>query len=86
MSAPDPDVLFDLQALLHRVYDAADYGKYIYGETPQPPLIPADEAWAWAPTPILRKLNPACWAKELRERIEIRITRAKLRPILFIAP
>src|SRR5438270_712694 len=29
---PDPDVPLDLQALLHRVYDAADYGKYIYRE------------------------------------------------------
>jgi hypothetical protein len=46
LSPPDPDVHLDLQALLHRVYDAADYGKYIYGETPQPPLTPADDAWA----------------------------------------
>src|SRR5947209_7041952 len=27
---PDADVPLDLQALLQRVYDAADYGKYIY--------------------------------------------------------
>jgi hypothetical protein len=46
LSAPDPDVRIDLQALLHRVYDAADYGKYIYTETPQPPLAPDDAAWA----------------------------------------
>lgn len=46
LSAPDPDVMLDLQALLHRVYDAADYGKYIYGEIPQPPLLPADAEWA----------------------------------------
>jgi hypothetical protein len=43
---PDADVLLDLQALLDRVYDAANYGKYIYDETPQPPLSAADAAWA----------------------------------------
>jgi hypothetical protein len=43
---PDPDVLLDLQALLHRVYDAANYGKYIYSEAPQPPLSADDAAWA----------------------------------------
>lgn len=43
---PDPDVSLDLQALLHRVYDAADYGKYIYDERPDPPLGAEDEAWA----------------------------------------
>jgi hypothetical protein len=43
---PDSDVLLDLQAVLDRTYDAADYGKYIYGETPDPPLSPEDEAWA----------------------------------------
>jgi hypothetical protein len=43
---PDPDVLLDLQAVLDRTYDGADYGKYIYGETPDPPLSPVDEAWA----------------------------------------
>jgi hypothetical protein len=46
LSVPDPDVPLDLKALLDRVYDAADYGKYIYAETPQPPLSPADAAWA----------------------------------------
>lgn len=46
LTPPDPDVPFDLQALLHRVYDAADYGKYIYQEAPQPPLSPEDLAWA----------------------------------------
>jgi hypothetical protein len=44
--APDPDVLLDLQAVLDRTYDKADYGKYIYGETPEPPLSQDDEAWA----------------------------------------
>jgi hypothetical protein len=46
LAAPDPNILLDLQAVLHRVYDAADYGKYIYGETPQPPLSAGDAAWA----------------------------------------
>jgi hypothetical protein len=51
LTSPDPDVHLDLQALLHRVYDAADYGKYIYGEAPQPPLAPDDAAWAGALVP-----------------------------------
>jgi hypothetical protein len=46
LSAPDPDVLMDLQAVLDRAYDAADYGKYIYGETPEPPLSEEQLAWA----------------------------------------
>jgi Protein of unknown function (DUF4058) len=46
LAAPDPSVWLDLQAVLHRVYDAADYGKYIYGEAPQPALSPSDAAWA----------------------------------------
>jgi hypothetical protein len=46
LTPPDRDVTLDLQALLHRVYDAADYGKYVYTEVPQPPLAPDDAAWA----------------------------------------
>jgi Protein of unknown function (DUF4058) len=46
LSPPDADVPLDLQEVFHRTYDAADYGKYIYGETPDPPLRPEDEAWA----------------------------------------
>ncbi len=46
LAAPDPDVPLDLQALLHRVYDAAGYDKYIYNETPQPPLSEEETAWA----------------------------------------
>ena len=46
LATPDPSVLLDLQAVLHRVYDAADYGKYIYQETPDPQLSPDDEVWA----------------------------------------
>lgn len=46
LSAPDPDVRLDLQAVLDRAYDAADYGKYIYGESPEPPLTAEQLAWA----------------------------------------
>ncbi len=46
LAPPDPPVLFDLQDALHHVYDAAGYGKYIFAETPEPPLSPADEEWA----------------------------------------
>jgi hypothetical protein len=45
---PDPDVSLDLQAVLQRAYEAADYGKYIYGESPDPPLSAEDDAWARA--------------------------------------
>jgi hypothetical protein len=45
LPAPDPDVALDLQAVLNATYDAADYGKYIYGETPEPPLAIEDEHW-----------------------------------------
>jgi hypothetical protein len=46
LAAPDPDVHLDLRLVLDRAYDAADYGKYIYQEAPEPPLSPDDEAWA----------------------------------------
>ncbi len=46
LSAPDAPVWLDLRAVLDRAYDAADYGKYVYQETPEPPLSEADEAWA----------------------------------------
>lgn len=46
LTPPDAEVSLDLQALLHEIFDAADYGKYIYAEKPHPPLLPADEAWA----------------------------------------
>jgi hypothetical protein len=45
LSAPDPDVLLDLQTVLDRAYDAADYGKYVYGETPEPPLSEEQLDW-----------------------------------------
>jgi hypothetical protein len=46
LTAPDPDIHLDLQALLNTVYDRAGYGKYIYAENPEPPLVPADSQWA----------------------------------------
>jgi len=46
LSIPDPDARLDLKDVLNRVYDAADYGKYIYLEAPEPLLSAADEEWA----------------------------------------
>lgn len=46
LRAPDPDARIDLQAMIHRLYDAAGYEDYIYTGTPQPPLSPEDAAWA----------------------------------------
>lgn len=46
LSPPDSDVLLDLQALFHQVYDAGRYGRYIHQDTPQPPLSEEDAAWA----------------------------------------
>jgi hypothetical protein len=43
---PDPDARLDLQAALHRVYDAARYGNYVYEDRPQPALHGANETWA----------------------------------------
>lgn len=45
---PDPPVHLDLKAVLDRTYDLADYGKYIYEESPEPSLSAEDEAWARA--------------------------------------
>lgn len=46
LHGPDRDATLDLQALLNRVYDAGRYARDVYGGRPQPPLRPADEAWA----------------------------------------
>jgi hypothetical protein len=54
---PDPDATLDLQAILHRAYDAAEYGKYIYNETPEPPLSSDDETWARAVVPFSNGRN-----------------------------
>lgn len=44
--SPDLDLTLDLQAALHRVYDAAGYANYLYDRPPQPALHPEDAAWA----------------------------------------
>jgi hypothetical protein len=46
LQPPDADVPLNLQAMLDRSYDAAGYGKYIYSETPEPPLSPETAEWA----------------------------------------
>jgi hypothetical protein len=43
---PDPDARIQLQALVHRVYDAAGFKSYIYDLVPEPPLGSDDLAWA----------------------------------------
>ena len=43
---PDPDATIDLQAVLHRAYDAAAYGDYVYRREPRPALRGEDLAWA----------------------------------------
>lgn len=48
LAAPDPDAHLNLQSVLDRTYDAAGFGRCIYGETPEPPLPPDDAAWAAA--------------------------------------
>ena len=45
---PHADARLDLQAALHRVYDAAFYKDYVYRGEPQPPLVPEDAALAQA--------------------------------------
>jgi hypothetical protein len=46
LRAPHADAQLDLQALLHRLYDAAGYEDDIYTGEPQPRLTPEDAAWA----------------------------------------
>ncbi len=43
---PHPDARLNLQALLHRIHDAAGYGYYIYEGTPSPALTAEDAEWA----------------------------------------
>jgi hypothetical protein len=46
LSEPHGDASLDLQATLHRVYDAAKYETDIYDGQPQPSLSPDDAVWA----------------------------------------
>jgi hypothetical protein len=42
----EPEPSLDLQAILHRIYDAADYHLFLYDADPNPPLPAADTVWA----------------------------------------
>ena len=42
----DADARIELQQVLHRIYDTAGYEYHIYSGPPDPPLSPADAAWA----------------------------------------
>jgi hypothetical protein len=42
----EPEPTLDLQAILHRIYDAAGYQMFLYQSDPEPPLSPADAVWA----------------------------------------
>ena len=46
LEPPFPDAMLDLQAVLHRVYDAAGYEDYVYRTQPEPPLPAVDDEWA----------------------------------------
>lgn len=46
LAGTDPNAQLDLQRALDQAYDAANYGKYVYSENPQPPLSAADAEWA----------------------------------------
>jgi hypothetical protein len=46
LRSTDAAAKLDLQAVLHRVYDAAGYGDYIYDSEPVPPLAGEDRKWA----------------------------------------
>ena len=42
----EPEPTLDLQAIVHRIYDAAGYQMFLYQSDPEPPLSVADAAWA----------------------------------------
>lgn len=42
----ESEATLELQPLLHRIYDDADYGLYLYATPPEPRLSPEDDAWA----------------------------------------
>lgn len=46
LAESDPDAIVSLQALLHAIYDAAGYERFIYESEPEPPLKDDDAAWA----------------------------------------
>jgi hypothetical protein len=46
LRAGESEATLDLQAILHRIYDAADYQLFLYSSDPEPPLRVADAVWA----------------------------------------
>ena len=52
LRAPHLDLRLDLQAVLHRIYDAAGYQRFIYDSEPEPPLRSDDAAWARQFVPV----------------------------------
>jgi hypothetical protein len=46
LRSPHPDARLDLQEIFGRVFDQAGYIDYVHTLSPQPPLHPADAAWA----------------------------------------
>jgi hypothetical protein len=42
----EPRASLDLQNALHRAFDSAGYGAYIYADNPEPRLNPVDATWA----------------------------------------
>jgi hypothetical protein len=38
--------MLDLQAMIHRIYDAGHYRLFIYDSPPEPPLSADDVVWA----------------------------------------
>jgi hypothetical protein len=64
LADPGELVPLDLQEALHRAYDAAHYGKYIYHDLPQPPLSAEDTAWARQFVPL-----PNRWDRTQAKRL-----------------
>jgi hypothetical protein len=46
LRAPGTEAPLDLLGLLHRCYDSAGYGSWIYEGSPDPPLAAVDAVWA----------------------------------------
>lgn len=53
LADPDPDVRVALQPMLHAIYDAAGYDRFIYAGEPDPPLRGEDAAWARQFLPVV---------------------------------
>jgi hypothetical protein len=46
LRAGEVEPTVDLQAILHRIYDAAGYSMFLYAADPEPRLRAADAVWA----------------------------------------